>query len=118
LFFSVHLMGDIIWASCGGEPYNYLAVEIRRRFPNHMLVISPLAGDMQVAYLMPVDRYGLGLYEEEPSILAQGCLDLLVDAIAARVTEQLYGEVPGLGRSAGGQGPRAMADEQSKVSDH
>jgi hypothetical protein len=34
-----------------------------------------------VAYLLPRDRYGRGLYQEEPSILAPGCLEELADAI-------------------------------------
>jgi hypothetical protein len=83
--FSVHRLGDAIWISTGGEPYNLLQVELRRRFPNHPLLISPVSGDLQVAYLLPKDRYGKGLYQEEPSILAAGCLEGLIDAIGARV---------------------------------
>jgi hypothetical protein len=89
LRFSVHRLGNVVWIACGGEPYSLLQVELRRRFPDHTLVISPLAGDVQVAYLLPADRYGRGLYEEEPSILDQGCLELLIDGIAQRVAEHL-----------------------------
>ena len=32
-----------------------MATELRRRFPRLTLVISPLAGDSQVAYLLPRD---------------------------------------------------------------
>ncbi|MCC6454504.1 MAG: hypothetical protein IT328_06150 [Caldilineaceae bacterium] len=83
--FSVHRLGDAIWISCGGEPYNLLQVDLRRRFPNHPLLISPISGDLQVAYLLPQDRYGKGLYQEEPSILAPGCLEGLIEAISAQV---------------------------------
>ncbi len=89
LSFSVHRMGDAIWVSCGGEPYSALQVELRRRFPDRLLVVSPLRGDIQVGYLLTADRYGLGLYEEEPSILAQGCLETLIEAMANRITEHL-----------------------------
>jgi hypothetical protein len=51
------------------------------------IVLSPLAGDMPIAYLLPADRYGRGLYQEEPSSLAPGCLELLTEAIAARIIE-------------------------------
>jgi hypothetical protein len=75
--------------SCGGEPYSHLQVELRRRFPGRPLFVSPLAGDVQVGYLLRADRYGLGLYEEESSILARGCLEILIEAIAHRIAEQL-----------------------------
>src|SRR5262249_10139997 len=68
--YSIHRFGDAIWVTTGGEPYNVLQVELRRRFPDLTLLISPLAGALQVAYLLPRDRYGKGLYQEEPSILA------------------------------------------------
>ncbi len=83
--YSVYRMGDAIWVTCGGEPYSLLQTELRRRFPNHPLLISPVSGDLQVAYLLPKDRYGKGLYQEEPSILAQGCLEGLIDAIDKRI---------------------------------
>jgi hypothetical protein len=83
--FSVYRLGDAIWITCGGEPYNVLQRELRRRFPDHPILLTPLAGDFQVAYLLPSDRYGKGLYQEEPSILAPGCLEILIEAIAERV---------------------------------
>jgi hypothetical protein len=89
LGFSVLRAGDALWIACGGEPYSALRTELRRRFPDWTLFISPLAGGLQIAYLLPRDRYGKGLYQEEPSILAPGCLELLTDAIAARISEHL-----------------------------
>ena len=83
--FSVHRLGDAFWVTCGGEPYNILQVELRSRFPEYPILLSPVSGDLQVAYLLPADRYGKGLYQEEPSILAQGCLEGLIEAITARV---------------------------------
>lgn len=93
LRFSVHRMGDAIWVTSGGEPYNLLQVELRKRFPDRTLLFSPLAGNMQVAYLLSADRYGKGLYQEEPSMLAQGCLEMLIDAIATRIEGGDRGEV-------------------------
>jgi hypothetical protein len=83
--YSVHRLGDAVWVTTGGEPYNIAQVELRRRFPDTTILFSPLTGNMQVAYLLPIDRYGVGLYQEEPSILAPGCLEALIDAIAARI---------------------------------
>jgi hypothetical protein len=89
LRFSIHFMGDALWVTSGGEPYNLLQVEIRRRFPGFIVLFSPLAGNMQVAYLLSADRYGKGVYQEEPSILAQGCLEMLIDAIGSKIEEIL-----------------------------
>lgn len=85
--FSVHRLGDAYWITCGGEPYNVLQTELRRRFPDAPLMISPVSGDLQIAYLLPKDRYGKGLYQEEPSILGAGCLEGLIDAIDECVQE-------------------------------
>jgi hypothetical protein len=83
--YAVWRLGDALWVTCGGEPYSLLQTELRRRFPDETIFVSPLSGDMHLAYLLPRDRYGLGLYQEEPSILAPGCLEALIDAIAERV---------------------------------
>jgi hypothetical protein len=85
LTFTVHRLGDAVWVTCGGEPYNVAQVELRRRFPNAAILFSPVSGNLPVAYLLPRDRYGAGLYQEEPSILAPGCLEALIDAIAERI---------------------------------
>ncbi len=85
--FSVYRLGDALWITCGGEPYSFAVTELRRRFPHRALLFSPLAGDFHVAYLLPADRYGQGLYQEEPSLLAAGCLELLIEAMAASIAE-------------------------------
>ena len=85
--YSVHRLGDAVWITCGGEPYNIIQVELRRRFPNQTILFSPVAGELQVAYLLPKDRYGAGLYQEEPSILAPGCLETLTETIAEWIDE-------------------------------
>lgn len=83
--FTVHRLGDAFWITVGGEPYSVIQTELRQRFPQNPILFSPLAGDFQVAYLLPADRYGKGLYQEEPSILAPGCLEILIEAVAEQV---------------------------------
>ncbi|MCC2670305.1 MAG: Neutral/alkaline non-lysosomal ceramidase, partial [Armatimonadetes bacterium] len=87
--FSVLRLGDALWITCAGEPYSALQVALRRRFPALTVLVSPLAGAMEIAYLLPREAYGKGLYQEEPSILAAGCLEALSEAICRRVSEQL-----------------------------
>ena len=84
--FSVHQLGDAVWITCSAEPYSWLGDELRRRFPNLTLLISPISGNTQVAYLLPRDRYGQGLYQEEPSSLAPGCLETLAEAICTTIS--------------------------------
>ena len=83
--YTVHRMGDAVWITTCGEPYSLLQTELSRRFPHLTILSSPLAGNLQIAYLLPKDRYGLGLYQEEPSILAPGCLERLIETVAERV---------------------------------
>ena len=87
--FSVYRLGDAFWVTCGGEPYSLLQVELRQRFPGTTILVSPISGDHGVAYLLPEDRYGKGLYQEEPSILAPGCLEKAIDAIAGQIAALL-----------------------------
>jgi hypothetical protein len=85
--FAVFQFGDAVWVTCSAEPYSWLQAELRRRFPGLTLMVSSLAGDTQVAYLLRREDYGKGLYQEEPSPLAVGCLETLADAITVRIQE-------------------------------
>jgi len=83
---TVWRMGDAIWVTCGGEPYNQLQTKLRERFPDLILLVSPLSTDcLSIAYLLPEDRYGIGLYQEEPSSLAPGCLEVLIENFAEQI---------------------------------
>ena len=85
--FSVYRLGDATWVTAGAEPYNLLQTELRRRFPTRTLLVSPLAGGHAVGYVLPSDRYGKGLYQEEVTSLAPGALEKLIETIAARIAE-------------------------------
>ncbi|MCB0062384.1 MAG: neutral/alkaline non-lysosomal ceramidase N-terminal domain-containing protein, partial [Caldilineaceae bacterium] len=87
--YTVYRLGDAFWVTTGGEPYSLIQTELRKRFPNNPILFSPLASDFQMAYLLPADRYGKGLYQEEPSILAQGCLEELIEAVAGKIMDLL-----------------------------
>ncbi len=83
--FTVYRLGDAIWITCGGEPYNLLQIELQRRFPLWTIIVSPLDCGVQVSYLLPEDHYGKGLYQEESTLLAPGCLECLIEAIAIQI---------------------------------
>ena len=82
---SVYRIGDAIWATCAGEPYAALTVDLRRRFPGRTILLSPLDGPAEVGYLLTAESYGKGLYQEEPSLPGAGSLEVLGGAIAGRI---------------------------------
>jgi len=76
-------MGDAFWISLNGEHYNCLQTQLRKRFPNHTLIIGTLANGSDVWYLPDRESFGKGLYQEDASILCQGSLESLIDALGA-----------------------------------
>lgn len=79
-------LGDAVWLTTGGEPYSRLQQSLRARFPERTLLFSPLCGDLPVAYLLERELYGTGRYQEECSILAPGCLEILEEELAERIS--------------------------------
>jgi hypothetical protein len=78
-------MGDAVWVPLNGEHYNCLQVALRDRFPKQTLLIATLVNGSDVWYLPDAESYGKGLYQEEASILAEGSLEMLIDAIAKTI---------------------------------
>ena len=85
--FSVTRLGDAIWIATGGEPFSLLQRALRERYPDFAVMVSPLNGNMPVAYLLEKDCYGKGLYQEEPSSLAPGCLEKLIEAVSGQMAK-------------------------------
>lgn len=79
--------GDAIWIPLNGEHYNVLQTQLRKRFPELILVIGTLANGSDVWYLPDTESYGKGLYQEEASILARGSLEMLIDALEGSIRE-------------------------------
>ncbi len=85
--YTVRCVGDAVWVGVGGEPYNALQTAIRGAFPGRPVVVSVLAGELAITYLLTADRYGKGLYQEEPSVLAPGCLEQVTAAVISTIRE-------------------------------
>ena len=85
--FTVRQFGDAIWVGVGGEPYNALQTDLRAAFPGKPIIVTALAGELAITYMLKLDRYGKGLYQEEPSVLAPGCLETLTQAITESIKE-------------------------------
>lgn len=78
-------IGEGVMAFVGGEPYNILQREIRVRFPRTPIVLSVLCNRGGSGYLLPRDEYGKGIYQESAAVLAPGCLEQVIDAMAAQL---------------------------------
>ena len=86
--FDIHLwrLGEAVFVFVGGEPYQQLQVNLRQRFPGTILFVVELCNSPH-SYMLPRERYGLGLYQEEVCVLAPGCLETVEQATAAALTD-------------------------------
>ena len=73
-------IGDAVWIALDGEHYNLLQRILRERFPDVILIIGTLANGSNVWYLPDSESFGKGLYQEDASILAKGCLETTIEA--------------------------------------
>jgi hypothetical protein len=87
--YTVRRLGDAIWVGIGGEPYNAIQTDLRAAFPTTSIVVTALAGELAISYLLKADQYGKGLYQEEPSVLAPGGLEQVTEAVAATIRDLL-----------------------------
>ncbi len=78
-------MGSAVWVALGGEHYNLLQRELRKRLPEIPIVVGTLANGSNVWYVLDADSYGKGLYQEGVSVLAKGSLEKLIEAIGAEI---------------------------------
>jgi hypothetical protein len=78
-------IGDAVWLGLNGEHYNRLQRELRSRFPGMPIVLGTLANGSDVSYLLDADSYGKGLYQENVSVLAKGCLEKLVQEVSEEI---------------------------------
>lgn len=75
-------IGDAVWIAYEGELDNIVQRELRARFPHVPLFIGTLANGSKVWYMLERESYGKGLYQEEVSVLAPGCVESVIDATA------------------------------------
>ena len=79
-------LGDALLVAIPNEPYSVLQVELRRRFAGTPLLVLGVT-NRTMGYLSPEDTYGTGLYQEQQSPFAPGCLEQTIEAAAAALEE-------------------------------
>lgn len=78
-------MGDAIWLGVQGECYSLLQTELRRRFPDKVILVASIAADWRASYLPPNELYDSGIYQESIAIVAAGSLEKLIEAVTERI---------------------------------
>lgn len=78
-------IGDAVWLGVQGESYSVLQTELRRRFPDRIIVVALIAADWGASYLPPRELYDTGIYQESIAVVAAGSLEQLIESIAQRI---------------------------------
>ncbi len=80
-------LGGALLVAIPNEPYSVLQVELRRRLADAPLLVLGVT-NRTLGYLCPQETYGTGLYQEQQSPFAPGCLEQTIE-VAARALEAL-----------------------------
>jgi hypothetical protein len=81
-------LGDAIWLGVQGESYSLLQTELRRRFPEKIIVVSTIAADWGASYLPPRELYDTGIYQETIAVVAAGSLEQLIESISLQILSE------------------------------
>ena len=81
-------IGDAVLVGCCCEPYSQLQQELRRRFPDHIIVCMNLING-SIGYLPPADLYAADVYPVWQTPFAKGGLERMIDAMAVAIERLL-----------------------------
>jgi hypothetical protein len=96
---TVWRLGDGYWVMLEGEYYQALQRAIRDRFPETPIVVATGVNGWRPAYLPTRETYGLGIYQEQVAVLAPGCLETMVEAVATQIAGWADERSGGCGRT-------------------
>jgi hypothetical protein len=80
-------LGGALLVAVPNEPYSVFQVELRRRLAGTPLLVLGVT-NRTMGYLSPEETYGTGLYQEQQSPFAPGCLEQTIE-VAAEALEEL-----------------------------
>jgi Neutral/alkaline non-lysosomal ceramidase, N-terminal len=80
-------LGEALLVAVPNEPYSVLQVELRRRLAGTPLLVLGVTNGT-LGYLSPEETYGTGLYQQQQSPFAPGCLEQTIET-AARALDAL-----------------------------
>jgi hypothetical protein len=79
-------LGGALLVAVPNEPYSVFQVELRRRFAGTPLLVLGTT-NRTMGYLSPEETYGTGLYQEQQSPFAPGCLEQTMEVAADALDE-------------------------------
>ena len=79
-------LGGALVVAVPNEPYSVFQVELRRRLAGTPLLVMGVT-NRTLGYLSPEDTYGTGLYQEQQSPFAPGCLEQTIEVAAGALEE-------------------------------
>ena len=79
-------LGEALLVAVPNEPYSVFQVELRRRFAGTPLLVLETT-NRTMGYLSPEETYGTGLYQEQQSPFAPGCLEQTMEVAASTLAE-------------------------------
>lgn len=82
-------IGGAVWLGAQGESYSLLQTELRKRFPDYVIVVASIASDWGASYLPTRDTYDKGIYQESIAVVAAGSLEQLIESAASKIKELL-----------------------------
>jgi len=87
---TVHVwqIGDAVLVGCPGEPYSVLQQELRRRFPDRVILCANLING-SIGYMPPADLYDADIYQVWQTPFARGCLELTIETMTQAIKHAL-----------------------------
>ena len=79
-------LGGALLVAIPNEPYSVFQVELRRRFAGTPVLVLGVTNGT-TGYLSPEQTYGTGLYQEQQSPFAPGCLEQSIEFAADALAE-------------------------------
>ena len=79
-------LGGALLVAIPNEPYSVLQVELRRRLGGTPVLVLGVT-NRTIGYLCPAETYDTGLYQEQQSPFAPGCLEQTIEATALALEE-------------------------------
>jgi Neutral/alkaline non-lysosomal ceramidase, N-terminal len=80
-------LGGALLVAVPNEPYSVFQVELRQRFAGTPVLVLGVTNST-LGYLPPRETYGTGLYQEQQSPFAPGCLEQTIE-VASRLLDEL-----------------------------
>jgi hypothetical protein len=81
-------LGQAVLVAICNEPYSVVQQTLRQRFPGVPVVVMGVT-NRSYGYLPPRDLFGKGIYQEQQSPYAAGCMELTVDGAVAGIARML-----------------------------